>query len=353
MPTDGSSAVNAELRGQLYRRQYQARLTENRTAAYAQYLDMAEILSDVSEELENSYGPDPLAQRRLSRYLNTMDLDADLSVFRDRSGRLHVLLESAKLKRLMREPSYLDRLSEAVGVRLCRPIGTDENAEGRITLMEAEPLSVSVGVASMKKTGESVSGDRGTYFKTEQGVLCVILSDGMGSGESAAKESVAAVRILERFLRAGVNPARAMKMLNSVMLLKNVDEWGFATVDLLCIDLFSGEASFYKYGAAPSYVRAGKQIRRVRSESLAAGLTGPDKAKPDMVHMHLRPGNLALIASDGVLAETDDTWVRNLLADSEATDMKALAREILQTAMKKYGSADDMTVLSVRVEKRA
>ena len=352
-PDELVSAVNAELRGQLYRRQYQARLTENRTAAYAQYLDMAEILSDVSEELENSYGPDPLAQRRLSRYLNTMDLDADLSVFRDRSGRLHVLLESAKLKRLMREPSYLDRLSEAVGVRLCRPIGTDENAEGRITLMEAEPLSVSVGVASMKKTGESVSGDRGTYFKTEQGVLCVILSDGMGSGESAAKESVAAVRILERFLRAGVNPARAMKMLNSVMLLKNVDEWGFATVDLLCIDLFSGEASFYKYGAAPSYVRAGKQIRRVRSESLAAGLTGPDKAKPDMVHMHLRPGNLALIASDGVLAETDDTWVRNLLADSEATDMKALAREILQTAMKKYGSADDMTVLSVRVEKRA
>ena len=71
--------------------------------------------------------------------------------------------------------------------------------------MEAEPLTVSVGVAAVKKEGESISGDRGTYFKTEQGVLCVLLSDGMGSGENAARESVSTVRILERFLRAGWN----------------------------------------------------------------------------------------------------------------------------------------------------
>ena len=52
----------------------------------------------------------------------------------------------------------------------------------------------------MRKKGENVSGDRGTYFKTDAGVLCVILSDGMGTGEDAAAESVEAVQILERFL---------------------------------------------------------------------------------------------------------------------------------------------------------
>ena len=351
-PDELVGAVNGELRGRLYRRRFQARLNENRAAAYEQYLGLSEILSGVSEELENAYGPDSLAQRRISRYLNSIDLEADLSVFRDRSGRLHILLESPKLKRMLREPGYLDRLSEAVGVRLCRPIGSDEQAEGRITLLEAEPLTISVGVASMKKTGESVSGDRGTYFKTEQGMLCIMLSDGMGSGELAARESVAAIRILERFLRAGVEPAQAMKLLNSVMLLKNTDEWGFATVDLLCVDLFTGEASFYKYGAAPSYVRAGRQIRRVRSESLAAGLQGGKNGLPDHVKMHLHPGNLAIIASDGILAETDDAWIRKLLGDSGTEDMKELAREVLETAVRQYGSSDDMTVLAVRVEKR-
>ncbi len=135
-------AVNGEIRGQLYRRQYALRLQENTSAAYAQYMDLSNILSGVSEELVNAYGPDPLAQRRLRRYLNAMDVDADIAVFRDRGGRLHILLESVKLRRLLQEPGYLDRLSDAVGVRLCRPNGSDANAEGRITLLEAEPLSV-------------------------------------------------------------------------------------------------------------------------------------------------------------------------------------------------------------------
>ena len=352
-PNELVIAVNAELRGQVYRRQFASRLRENTAAAYGQYLDLSEILSGVSEELVNAYGPDPLAQRRLRRYLAAMDVDADVAVFRDRSGRLHILMESVKLRRLLEEPGYLDRLSDAVGVRLCRPYGSDTKAEGRITLLEAEPLCVTVGVASMKKTGESVSGDRGTYFKTEQGILCILLSDGVGSGDSAARESVAAVRILERFLRTGIEPALAMKMLNSVMLLKNGEDWGFATVDLLCIDLFTGNAAFYKYGAAPSYVRSGKQIRRVRCESMAAGLSSDASALPDVIKMRLHPGNLALIASDGVIAEKNDAWLRKLLSESEGDNMKHLARETLKAALRQYGCTDDMTVLAVRVGQRS
>ena len=89
-----------------------------------------------------------------------------------------------------------------------------------MTLLEAEPLAVSVGIAALKKRGEKVSGDRGSYFKTDSGVLCVILSDGMGTGSEAAKESAEIVGILEKFLRSGADPAVAMKLLNSVMLLR-------------------------------------------------------------------------------------------------------------------------------------
>ena len=164
-------AVNGELRARMYRQQFRNRLAENRTAAYSQYLHVSEILSGISEELGGSFGPDPLAQRRLQRYLSSINVEADVSVFRDRNGRLHILLESTRLKYLMREPRYLDHLSDAVGVRLCRPNSSDDKAEGRITLLEAEPYAVSVGIASMKKKGESVSGDRGTYFKTETNTL--------------------------------------------------------------------------------------------------------------------------------------------------------------------------------------
>ena len=74
---------------------------------------------------------------------------------------------------------------------------------------------------------------------------------------------------------------------------------------------------------------------------------------PDVVKLRLKPGSLALIASDGVIAETNDAWVRTLLADYSSEDTKGLAREMLQSALRQYGSGDDMTVLAVRLSERA
>lgn len=346
------SAVNLELRRMMYRRQFRSRMSENKIAACGQYADIAEILDSVSEEMGYANGNDPLAERRLLRYLQSLDIDCDVSVFRDKNGRLRAVIDSGWLAPLLRDPKYLDKLSAVLGTRLCRPIAETDISEGRITLLEAEPLSVSVGIAAMKKKGEPVSGDKGTYFKTDQGVLCVLLSDGMGSGDEAAKESEAATRILEKFLRSGVEPSTAMKILNSVMLLKNGENWGYATVDLMCIDLFTGDTSFYKYGAAPSYVRSGKVIRRVRCATMAAGMTVGEGSKPDVMRMKLRPGSLAVIASDGVMMDDDDLWLRTMLEAYQGSDTKALAKDALQMAVKQYGCEDDMTVLAVYVDER-
>jgi len=346
------SAVNSELRGLMYRRQFRSRLNENRTAAYGQYKELADIIDGVAKELNTAKGADPLAERRLRRFLRAMDIEADVSVFRDNRGRLRAIIESGHLGPLLRQGNYLEILSGVVGVRLCKPPTEEEITDRCLVVVEAEPLVVSVGIAGMKKKGEPVSGDRGTYFKTDQGILCVILADGMGSGESAARESINAVRTLEAFLRAGVDPAVAMKILNSVLLLKNGEDWGYSTIDLMCVDLFTGEACFYKYGAAPSFVKNGKTIRRVRCESLAAGICAGEGSAPDIIRMRLKPGNVALIASDGVLVERNDAWLREMLLSSDGIDTKVLAKETLKAAVRQFGCEDDMTVLAVRVDER-
>ncbi len=344
------TAVNAELRASAGRKQFRARMEESRSAAWGQYEDFADILAGVAQELGSINGADPLAERRLMRYLRSQDIEADAAYSATPLAGSRAVIESGKLSALTSDPAYLDKLSAVLGMRLCRP---NSGAEGRLTLLEAEPLAVSVGIAAMKKKGEAVSGDRGTYFKTDAGVLCVILSDGMGTGEGAAAESREAVEILERFLRSGVDPATAMKILNSVMLLRNGDEWGYATVDLMCVDLFTGETSFYKYGAAPSYVRTGKSVKRVSGESLAAGLVAGEGAAPDVVRMRLKPGSLAVIASDGVVNGDDDAWLRELMREDKLEgDMKALARLVLRRSAEECGTSDDMTVLAVRVDTR-
>lgn len=344
------TAINSELRASAKRKQYREIIKESRDTVWEQYGDMAEILGTVSGELSSPNGADHLAERRIIRYLRTLDIDADVAVYRDVRGRLRAVIESGSLAALYKDEDYMKKLSTVVGLRLCRP-ASEELPTGKLVLMEAEPLAVSVGIASMKKKGEKVSGDKGTYFKTDSGVLCVILSDGMGCGETAAKESGEVISILEKFLRAGAEPSLAMKTLSSVMLLKAGDNWGFATVDLMCVDLFSGQTGFYKYGAAPSYVFNGKTVHRIKGRSFAPGLNSGGMA-PDVVSMRLKPGCTAIIASDGVIADSNDEWVKTLIKSSDG-DMKALARQTLRSAEKLYGKTDDMTVLTVKVEKRA
>lgn len=344
------AAVNGELRGLSYRRQLRSSLAENRLVAWGQYADISQILAQVATELGSVNGAEPLAERRLLRYLRSLEIDAEVSVYRDGGGRLRVNIESGNLGPLMRDENYLEKISETVGTRLCMPVEAGGDS-ACLRLLEAEPLAVSVGIAAMKKKGERVSGDRGSYFKTEAGVLCVILADGMGCGDEAAEDSMQVVNILEKFLRSGVDPAVAMKILNSVLLLRGGDSWGYATVDLMCVDLFTGETCFYKYGAAPSYVCSGKGVKRIRCESLAAGLSSGEGIAPDVVRMRLKPGCTAVIATDGVIADREDGWIHTLLL-KEMEDMKSLARAVLREAESLYGANDDMTVISVRVEER-
>ena len=111
------AAVNAELRASAGRRQFRAKMEESRSAAWSQYEDFAEILIDVARELGSLNGADPLAERRLMRYLRSQDIEADAAVFRDSTGRLRAVVESGKLSALTSDPAYLDKLSAVLGVR--------------------------------------------------------------------------------------------------------------------------------------------------------------------------------------------------------------------------------------------
>ena len=167
------------------------------------------------------------------------------------------------------------------------------------------------GVAARKKSGETVSGDAGTYFKRHDGKLYLLLCDGMGSGEAARKESALVCRLLQQFLEAGVAPEAALKTLNSAMSLRGADSGVFTTVDLCVYDPGAREAAFYKCGAAPSYIKRGGVVRRVTGASLPVGLQGPP---PDVTRAPLAPGGFAVMVSDGVADPAEDEWLLNLLA---------------------------------------
>jgi len=177
----------------------------------------------------------------------------------------------------------------------------------------------------------------------------------MGTGPGAARESEQFCDILEQFLKAGLDPAAALKLLNGAFQVKNGAITSSASVDLLSLNLFTGQAKLFKYGAAPSYVKRGRGIRALRGESFAAGLHplgqsgsgGPDKAS-----LRLEPGSFVVLVTDGVVPEEDDGWFRSLMAEYTGTQAKELARALLEAAISRSGHEDDKTVLAVFLEER-
>jgi stage II sporulation protein E len=174
----------------------------------------------------------------------------------------------------------------------------------------------------------------------------------MGTGEDAARCSESAIRVLERFLRAGVPPETAMRMLNDLMLLKNETDTVSATVDLMCVDLFYGDTRMYKFGAAPSYIRRGNTVKRLSCHSLSTGLGFVSGESPDYVRMRLAPGTFAVIVSDGVAAGDDDDWLRMLIAAYTGVSPCELAKRILCAANTRTDSDDDKTALVIYIENR-
>ena len=214
---------------------------------------------------------------------------------------------------------------------------------GEVRATAGETAECRIGAALRPKAGETVCGDTVVSFRTESGLLCLLLADGMGSGEAARRESALTCRLLEQFLQAGIEPEAAMKTLNAAMALRGAETGSFTTIDLLTCRPESGELSFYKYGAAPSYVKKGGTVRRISGGSLPAGLRG-NTAVPDVTRVALEPGSFAVMISDGVADPGRDEWLQDLLAGWEGEDPQTLAGLILSESIRRENLQDDCGV---------
>ena len=211
---------------------------------------------------------------------------------------------------------------------------------GEVPVSGEAEAACRIGAALRPKEGELVCGDTVVSFRTGTGLLCLLLADGMGSGEAARKESALTCRLVEQFLEAGIEPEAALKTLNSAMALRGADTGSFTTIDLLTCRPETGEAVFYKYGAAPSYLKKGGVVRRITGGTLPAGLRGAP-AVPDVTRATLENGSFAVLISDGVADPGRDEWLMDLLAGWEGEDPQALAGLILSESIRREGLQDD------------
>ncbi|MDY3072954.1 MAG: SpoIIE family protein phosphatase [Eubacteriales bacterium] len=340
-----------------YQKRFRRRVREDTRLLAAQYDGMTRVLGELMDEFQSIPEPLPAKSAALAAELARAGASPQsVDVYRAPSGRLTARVVLAP-DSAAPEPVVLLAASRVLGrTMIASPAAApaddaEEGARPRVLpLREREPLRAVVGIALRAKNGETQSGDAGTYFKTPSGLLCLLISDGMGAGPQAARQSATLARLLESFLRAGIRPATALRLVCPAFAIRSDGE-NFASVDLLCVDLYTGDASFYKCGAAPSFVwQDGGPVKKIVSNALPAGLFAPGAAGAERTALSLRGGDVVAMVSDGVLSTEEEAAAFSaLLAKRSAAGAGELASLLLGAAK---NHADDATVLVCKLSDR-
>lgn len=194
-----------------------------------------------------------------------------------------------------------------------------------------------VGICSVGKNGSRVSGDRGACFRGVRGDYYVLLCDGMGTGAEASRLSAETVQLLERLLRSGLAPDAALQIYNGAEVLRGAER--FTTIDLLCLDLFSGEASLYKWGSAPSYWRSRSEAKKIGTAAPPPGVGVGGENTPERHRLSLKRGEMLVLISDGAGGAQTEAAIAAYSGES--------ARELAALLISGLPAEDDMTAVAV------
>lgn len=335
------------------------RLAEGRRILAEHVSNVSSSLDNILDDFKRNVVIDLEMEKRVKKELNKMNVQYN-SVFCyiDANGKNKIKLSMNECdgmdyctKNVLPVLNKLTRKELCVCDDSCNI--NSETKECTVTIEEAPKYSMVSYGAFLPKSGEVQTGDSYTFGKTSDGYYTTILSDGMGFGPEASKESKSTVDLVEKFIEAGFDEDKTINTVNSIMGMRFAEDEKYATLDLSKVNLYNGETTFVKIGAAPTFVKRGNIVKAVNSKNLPFGLV--DEVDVEYIKGQLKAGDILVSVSDGVLDidkfdSENFIWLEEYLKQVN-DDPKALSEKILQKARELSNKEikDDMTVIVSKV----
>ncbi|NLK97585.1 stage II sporulation protein E [Defluviitalea saccharophila] len=335
------------------------RIVESRELVSEQLRGVSSIIGNLAVEVYGQvYFKEELEQAIKVELDRENIVVSDVMVVSNRQNKYEVVIEHSPCrgKRICTK-NIVPVVSQILGRKMklagsgCAGLNGKENC--KLKLIEEEKYRIMTGVAKESKDSSSISGDTYSFMEIKNGQYLLALSDGMGSGNKASEESGAAIELLEEFMESGFDKDLAIKMINSVLVLKSNEEF-FSTLDMTIIDLYTGVAEFVKIGAASAFLKRGDTVEIIGSSSLPVGML--NNVDIDMTKKKLKDGDIIIMVTDGVLDSKKDIiekekWFSEVLKGLDITQPEYIAEYLLNIAKENSEKEieDDMTVLVAKV----
>ncbi len=225
-----------------------------------------------------------------------------------------------------------------------------------ITLRQSDRFGFKYGVSSQKRYDSEVSGDSYLVEENSNGVLTVAVSDGMGSGKAAKDESSEALRLLSKFSSSGFDAGLSAGILNTVLLGRGDGEL-FTTLDVCCINMYTGRGRLIKNGGSTAFIIRDGKVTSIHSTSLPIGIL--KDVDSDITEFNLADGDILLMVTDGVIdfngKQNDEAFIEKAVRKNRNSDISALSKAVINEAVNAQNGRckDDMLCLCVKIfEKR-
>lgn len=330
------------------------KLLENRVAVAEQLGEMAQLMKVLSRDLFDMVEADMQFREEFARRLKKKHIQVrNVWLLEQPDGKVRYYAElKTKGGICVSAQEAAAVLSKMSGNRMIPKAAGKTLINKEFALMgfvEEVNFKMLYGAVKITKEKETISGDNYTCTTEDNGQFFMCLSDGMGSGLEACKESESIVDTLEQLVEAGFSGETAAKMVNSVLNLKNRNG-RFSTVDISMVDLYSGICHFLKAGAATTFIKRGHWVEAISSTSLALGLV--QQADFESATKKLYEGDFLIMVTDGVLdalpPEQSEEIMKEIILQTNASAPQELGRGILQRVLtySEYRATDDMTVLA-------
>lgn len=337
---------------------WKSRYLESRDVVVSQFREMEKMLRGWSAAGELRRDVTEQWEKRIRSECRKLKLKAGRCYVEERENgslQIHLMVQSAG-----KHAVPVRELTDAVDKVIKKKFRIEEKSRTmigkeacRIVLEEEPPLGVCYGVARAVGGGGDVSGDNFSAMEMSEGRYLVCLSDGMGSGRGAASESEAVVELAEQMMEAGFSVDTAARAINSVRLLCQGEQHP-ATLDLHCLDLYSGKMISRKHGAAVTLIKHGENVTMLESEEAPVGWS-QELAGDEMVRQ-LEKDSFVVFMTDGVVealpGQEKEEFLVEILRRIKGENPQTMAEDILGLAMGAEVPRDDMLVLVVGVRGR-
>ena len=290
-------------------------------------------IKDISIKQENS------GKYIINVYSNTCE---------DKNGE-HCPIKTIKkvLERALGEKFVIT--SQDCGVRI-------KNDTCKYTYISDDKYILQIGIANTKKDGSVDSGDMMSNIRLGDGNYLIAISDGMGTGSEARKNSKVAISMLEKLLSSGFDSDTSINLINTTILNSNNKDM-YATLDIGILDLYEGKIEFLKSGAVPTYLKHNKRVSIIKSSSLPAGMV--ENVQVDTYERTLENGDVLLMCSDGIIESNREfsnveLWPKYLLEEIQTDSVQRIADIVLRESIDNdLGKPkDDMSVIVAKITKK-